>query len=380
MLLAKGLFSVCCCLLACPLLSQARRSSSARSPAAENQVFDANRVPPLKLLRDLYEKNRVLVIAFPSHNYETQYQILDSLLQIIGHDPRLKRIILERSNEDAPMLEAASTTALTIPDLISRFAGKDPLTSQPSTRRASFSLCLDGEFAYTWAKFLPHIQMLNAHRPPHNQLLVTSIDGVSASQAAAPTTLSDVLAAVEGEGRETKTSANFWNTLWPTLGPSAKVIMLYHVAHTIKTFTVVDDNGQQVPSDWMGMLLRDHPTLESQIGIVLLDPVDSVNGVLRFTQRQGARYPGQAFGISLASFRGILTQADTATFLHGILENAGSSRAVILWQFGGHFHSSRSLPAMLDGVIGLPDVSPWKFGPNTLYLPQCGAMNFTTKL
>ena len=71
---------------------------------------------PVQLLRDMYEQRRVLILGFPYHMWSTQYQMLDSLLQVIGHDPRLKFIVLERPKEDAPVLEAASTAPLQVPD------------------------------------------------------------------------------------------------------------------------------------------------------------------------------------------------------------------------------------------------------------------------
>lgn len=359
--------------LPCSMFPQA--SHSPVQSQTEDHVFDKHRVTPLQLLRNLYETHRVLVLAFADHNYETQYQMLDSLLQSIGRDPRLKLILLERASEDAPMLQVASTTSLTIPDIINRFQGKDSITGLPSKRRASFSVCLDPEFAYTWSQFLPHIRALNAKRSAGNPIQVTTIDGVSAADVIAAQSPPDALAAMESPHRESTTAANFWRTLWPQLGPSSKVIMVYHVGHVIKTFTVVDDDGQLVPSNWMATLLRDHPEVESQIGIVLLDPINAASSVLRFTQRQGARHPDTAFGVPLAPFQKILTQPDTATFVH-VPRGPGEQAEGMLRAYGTDLKSSRSLPAMLNGVVGLPDVSPWSWESIESYVPECGSMHF----
>jgi hypothetical protein len=320
-------------------------------PLTEDHVFDATRQSPVALLRALYEKNQVLVIGFSSHDGQAQYQMLDSLLRQVGQDPRLQRIVLERGGDAAPLLERSSTVPVPMDEVAHGFA---------SPARAHMGLCLDGEFAYTWSDFLPHIRAVNATRPNGHKILVTTVDAVDFNKVVqnGQFSLSAYIQFAEGEYREAGTSTNFYRRIWRTLRPSDKVIMLYHYSHVIKTFSVLIAPQHRVPSNWMSTFLRDHPEAESHIGIVLLD---AGTHAFTFTERQAARYPNQTFAVALALFRGVTTERDTAVFATSPVVN-----------FGDSLRSSSAFPAMFDGVIWIADATPWALSSAHAYLPkQC---------
>jgi hypothetical protein len=50
----------------------------------EDQIFDANQQPPIDLLQKLYEHHQVLLLAEPSHNHATAYELLSALLTKLG--------------------------------------------------------------------------------------------------------------------------------------------------------------------------------------------------------------------------------------------------------------------------------------------------------
>jgi hypothetical protein len=196
-------------------------------------------------------------------------------------------------------------------------------------------------------------------------VLVTSVDAVDFNNVVKDGQI-DMFAFLqfaEGESREVGTSVNFYDRLWKTLRPTDKVIMLYHYAHVIKTFTVLNEHQRRVPKNWMSTFLRDHPEAESHIRIVLLD-ADAHS--FRFTQRQAARYPNQTFAVALAPFRGVTMDRDTAVFAVSPsfpLEAHGPT-------FGAAPHSSHTFPDMFDGVIWIADAAPWVLKTAHDYLPE----------
>jgi VCBS repeat-containing protein len=329
----------------------------------ESQIFDANRRTPVDLLQELYERHQVLVLAEQSHQHATAYALLRELLTRVGHDPRLKYIVLERFHDDASLLQEASVHTLTEAELQTRFS---------SDRARDFSLCTSGEWAFTWAEFLESVNHVNRGRPKEHPVLVTSVDG--ASNQLNPFGQTAVFLYLTSINREVATRENFERTVWSTLSPTDKVIVIYNYAHVIKGFRadsyrLVDDtlpNKMQADLDWMSMFVRKHPEAESRLAIVLLDEKDSTanpDGVLRFTQRQVARSPGAAFGVALAPFRRVLTEQGSAVFVPGS------------WLLGYKpLTSTALLPDMLDAVIWTPDAeAQWKLEPASAYLPTaCG--------
>lgn len=338
----------------------------AQSHRQEDQLFDTVHTTPVQLLRNIYDTHRVLIFGFTSHDKTTQYRMLDSLLRYVGHDPHLKRIALERPIESARILEATSTHAIGTVEFRPYFPNEQSL-------RASLA---QDEWKYTFDTLMPKIRALNAQRPADNPVRVTTVDGVSFVTETFGT-------AAEGESRETETSHNFTRTLWNGLMPTDKVILLYHLAHVTKTFTVLNTGWQpvgsaptdtlnfnsepdpyellpsdtvpfgtisRIPSDWLGTFLRDTPGGESQIGVVLLDECVAigprVRPVLKFTERQAARYPHQSFGVFLAPFRGVVSDSGLSAFATPVIRNHGVG-----------LHSSESLTGMYDGVIWLPPAS-----------------------
>jgi hypothetical protein len=330
------------------MTGQTVRHAEAHRPAlgpsvTEDQLFDANRQTPTALLRQLYEDHKVLVLSHSSHGDDGQYRVLNALLREIGQDPRLTRIILERASEDAPLLEQYSVANVSEPDL-----WQAAVRQLGSASRAKIDLCLDGEFASTWAKFLPSIRAINATRPTGHKLLVTSVDGIDLTNSPA----SD--RHVHSPGREIATRDNFARSIWPRLATtdSEKIIVLYHSGHVLRTVTTPPDTSPWM--NWLSLFLRQHPEAASHIAIALIDQPE---GVTKFTRRQIARFPTQPFAVRLSALRDVLPER-------------GKDNVFVAGFFLGPYQeSAATLPQMADAVVRIPQQAP--FGAPDTYMPSC---------
>ena len=92
------------------------------------------------------------------------------LLTVVGDDPNLKYIVLERFHDASDFYEDLSIRPLE--SAINKF--KSPYAMNNT-------LCQSSEWAYVISNFMPEIRKINEKRPKDNPLLVTSVDGLSAN-------------------------------------------------------------------------------------------------------------------------------------------------------------------------------------------------------
>jgi hypothetical protein len=324
------------------------------SAAIENQTFDAHRHDPIEVLRQLYEEKQILVLGFSHHRSETYFRVLHALLDKVGHDPRLKYVVLERWPGEAVVLEELSVNRFTESDLMKRFPDLPTPSIGAKYPTARYRLCIAGELAYPWAKLLPHVQALNARRPSSRKLLVTEIEGM-------PLGIQP-----ESFEREFRTANNFWEGIGKRLTPSEKVIVVYNAGHVTKRVSrriwfrknKYYEPSEPLAGNWLSMLLRQHPEAEAQLAVALLDYEGDNNphGMLRFSQRQVARYPGQAWGVRLAPFRGGAAERGREIF------DPKADRTLVP-------DTMATLPDVYDAVVWQPNAQQELFKTGVDYLP-----------
>lgn len=339
------------------------RQTALRPGMTEDQIFDSTRQTPAALLRQLYEDHQVLVLSFMEHDNERQYRALNALLDQVGQDPRLKYIVLERFRENMPVLEAASLTSLDETELEQRLIQQYPEDDEGNVRR---SLCAS-EWAYTWAEFMPRIRAINAARPAAHKLVVTTVDGSSASLQAA-------VGPVSYE-RDSTTAVLFHDRIWRALqrDKDAKVIALYHIGHTILGFTTPRD-GRTIAANFLSMFLRNHPEAKPQTALVMIEGVlpymqKEFTYELKLTRRQVTRAPGQPFGVRTAPFRSVALERGYSVLTS---EERGPCGAGACDEDQGA-QSTATLPEMVDGIVWLPGSEQPNTKEGIEYLPKACA-------
>jgi hypothetical protein len=323
------------------------------SKLAEDQLFDTTRQTPAAYLRQAYEDHQLLVLSFREHDNERQYRALNALLDQVGQDPRLKYIVLERTRENAPVLEAASVTDMDETrlkqELQQRFVDLDgqsnvtgpvmPGITESVTFDARMSLCYS-EWAFTWAHFMPRIRAINATRPADHKLLVTAVDAVSTSLGAN--------LGLESYERDSTTAVLFHGKIWRELqrDTAAKAIAVYNIAHTLLGFTAQRD-GRTVAPTFLSMFMLDHPEARPRTALVMIDGGLDGGSEYQFklTERQRSRTPDQSFGVRTAPFRSVATERGDS-----VLTSGGRYPT-----YGQDVQSVATLADMVDGIVWLPE-------------------------
>ncbi len=144
------------------------RSSAAERQELENKIFDAHAVTPKQLLLEMFEMADVLFIGEANHSNYRALSYLQTLLDEVGNDPRLKTVVLKRFGDHDEFYSKLSNQSLekTLSE-----------TGFPSEESRQMSLCGGPQWAYSIANLLPSIRQINLKRRG-NPILVRTMDGM----------------------------------------------------------------------------------------------------------------------------------------------------------------------------------------------------------
>ncbi len=346
----------------------------------EDQIVDEEKQGPVKLLLQAYKNNRILLLGHSGHFSSQHLFYLLKLLKEIGNDPKLKYIILERPADNDSLYEQ-----LSVKDILKDYKFKSELSKDQS-------LCATSEWAYAISEFMPRIRELNNLRSPHQPLLVKVIDSVKSevnmmwpglgkevsdgSCSAKSISNSEIpaLTLFQSSGnREVETSLNFETKIWKNLKSDEKVIIVYHHAHLLTGFKscfpfMLSENewiANSTPMNWMSHFLDKYPLAKKDMDLILFDY--NVEGNYKFAERQLARHPNEAIGISLNPFKNILLEQGLDAFLPS---------SMLASYHNGQHHSNLTLPELASGMI-MSSVEYKDFGFDedpARYLPEyCSA-------
>jgi hypothetical protein len=281
------------------------------------------------LLKKYYSDAQYLLLGAANHSNTQHHLYLIDLLKSVGHDPKLKYIVLEQFRENDDFYRRLSREGIEAVLKDYTFDGE---------HQKQMTLCWSNEWTWVYTHLFPVIQQINKERAADNPLLVRAMDGFHLSWPIGLTSLKDVktedcsfrLPVPQNttdniQNREEGTATNFYNEIATNLASDDKVIVLYHQNHLWKHFescrvTRTDDGpvSKISPRTWFGALLRDHPEIEERTRLVVFDEIDEGHhpyGVLRFTKRQSDRYPGEAWAIDMRNLQGVETQQNQNAFL-----------------------------------------------------------------
>ena len=309
--------------------------ASAFSPVCTAETledsFDRNRTEPLSLMQKYYHTSDILFLENSNHfHWKIYKQILD-LLMVVGDDPNLKYIVLERFHDASDFYEDLSVHPLE--SAINKF--KSPYAMNNS-------LCQSSEWAYTISKFMPEIRKINKRRPKENPLLVTSIDGLSANNdilwPANPTAQEfdinlyfktmtyKTVGACENpispaflsnsRTREQKTAVRF-SQFTKRLGSHGKAIVMYHHGHAMP---LTSSCSPELSSDlkwvyapgnlsWYQIFLDKNPQFSKKIKTILFDEIDGAynkSGVLQISRKEADRFPDADYGLEIKKIAGLV--------------------------------------------------------------------------
>ncbi len=333
----------------------------------ENQIFDQHKVEPRLLLLKEYERAQILALGETNHSQFRIFEHLISFLKKVGMDPRLKYIVLERSEDFAGFYEDLSVRSLE--DVIKKnhFLNQ---TSQNSAICNSFSAN-----PYLVSRFFPILRSVNQqrdqklHLPP---ILVTSVD-VSYSQIlTAPRHSVDTVKEgdcklplgvpariEESQDREMITAQGFKSRVWDHLDEKSKVIVVYHIGHLIQGFEAclpkLKEQSYWETSksslNWLSRFFSSFPTARERTRIVAFDEKEfygsqAPEGMFQLSHRQANRQSGESFAIELAPFAYLPLEKGKDVFLKA---------SVMRHYQGGTIQGDGALSSMMDGLIWSAD-------------------------
>jgi hypothetical protein len=343
--------------------------NTARAELQEDDIFDAHRLAPAELLYQAYQQSRVLLIGTSNHTNFQHYNHLLELLEIVGNDPDLKYIVMERSYEVSGFYELLSTLSFESAMKQFKFTPERTLTD---------NLCLNPEWSYTIKEFMPKLRKINRLRGSKRPILLKTIEGMPADLSAGSVpgvkdgncsaTIFNNFSEMELNSlsltREIKTQKNFEKSIWNDLGPNEKVIIVSHYMHLIDGFKgcrpSMDDQGNWTaniePLTWLTPFFSSHPNVKKDFKLILIDEKDwgyNPNGGLKLVQRQAHRYPEEDFAFFTKPFEIVSRETGASMFVKDATINR---RENILMHT-----SEKKLDELFDGVI-------WNAKSDSLYL------------
>jgi hypothetical protein len=323
------------------------------SNSSEDQVFDLNKKSPVEILKEHYNKSKILFIGSPGHlNYKV-YFYLAELLKLVGKDPNLKTIVLERFGDKSSFYEALSNENL-----------QDAISSSNFTATTlTNTLCGTPEWAYTIQIFMPIIRGLNKDRARGNKVFVKTIDGLTSefqfgsqpnkTESRDCTFLKPQGLFEQSSNREDLTQNNFERLIRTKMNENEKMIVVYHFGHLISGFkscNPVYENGdwfsQKGELNWRSRFIKRQPEVTEVSKFVVVD--EAMFSFLnlpgfKLSERQSVRYPNQDFGVNLAPFASVLTnEKGTQIF---------TNYSWFTKYLEGSANSENTLPEMADALI-----------------------------
>jgi hypothetical protein len=354
--------------------------TSSFADTVEDTLFDQNKMSPLELLKEAYFEKDILLIGTSSHANFKHYERILELLEVVGTDPQLKFIVMERSHEVSELYQLLSIFDLNTS--LERF-------SFSSEKAKKGTLCDSAEWSYTISRFLPKIREINRKRFPLPPILVKTLENMPAEYYSAPgPDMRDGSCKADSIGlkgvpafevwglsnnREKQTALNFKNDVWNQTSANEKVILISHYMHMLPGFTgcrpVRDINGEWstniVPLSWMMEFLNQNPEARDHMNLIINDEVDrwyNPEGGLKIVKRQSSRYQGKSFAFKTEIFKGVGHERGASMFLPSATINTGLR--------GQHF-SERHLDEIAYGVIWNADADRTSsLGKPQDYLPE----------
>lgn len=289
----------------------------------EDAIFDSNRTTAIDLLQKEYSNSKVLFMGLANHANHKHIDQLSELLKIIGTDPKLKFIVIERAGDLSEFYEILSKQNLK--DTLNVFKFQSEVARKQS-------LCF-GEWAYTIDKFFPDIRAINQRRDAKNPLIVKSVDGMRSTMPEnypglgkkmvdEACKVTDVLIPPiynASSNREEDTARTFHSNIWSKLGPGDKAIILYNRGHLVTSFKTC--NPYMVNPDlfearfgyltWIDYFFEMAPEAKEDSSLVIFDEKWSEKRdgtTFEFSRRQSSRYPGEDWAVPLNPFANVLKE------------------------------------------------------------------------
>ncbi len=383
------------------LAIQGNAFALATASSEENKIFDNTHQSPVRLMTDLYKKNQILILGESNHDNYKVYAYLKELLDLVGEDPELKFIALERPSDASEFFQDLSIRPLT--EVLEKFHFKSDSAKENT-------LCLSSEWARSIADFFPYLRVLNKKRIHRGlqPILVKTFDSVPSDQGnemsgptktvkdgtchLAPTAFTShpdakpvYLTLFQASGnREQQTAENFKQQIRKGLRPSNKIILMYHYLHVIKGFescmpfldSMNDPDewtARWTKSNWFELFAAEHPQIRKRSKIIAFDEISDTfapKGNFLVTQRQVLRHPDIDFAFNLSQLKNIETEKGMDVFSEG---------ALIKTYHGGQHRSEFTLPQMFDAVVWSHDAQlkyQYDLRNPAHYLPEyCGKKN-----
>ncbi len=352
-------------------------AAAANAELDENSIFDKNRAAPSELLLKLYNENQILALGEPNHSQWRTLKYITDLLDVVGDDPKLKYVVIERFHTEAGFYEDLSI----VPLAESLAEHSEVAVSDPY----KYSFCMSRNWAHLIFYFMPKIRDINARRPPANKLIVTSVDELSSFADSAATSsknytpgncelpphYSRAYALVQSIDRESGTAHRFFNNVWNRMGKDDKAIVFYHYGHLVKHIEGcmphrIDED--RWTSDWNSLswfesFLKMAPDARGRTKTVAFDE-DEENiplGAFEFNRRQSKRYANQDFGVELEPFSSVSVDKG--------LDNFTDETRFHRDDFP--YRSDSLLPEMFDALVWSPNSSSdFKLSDPSTYLPS----------
>jgi len=321
---------------------------------SEDWVFDQQVQQPKNLLKDLYDDSELLVLANGNHDLFSVFEHLKILLNQVGNDPRLTKIIIERSDDVDSFFRDLSVNPLTNVLDHGHFG---------SEFSKSYTMCQSNEWSYTIADFLPEIQRINHHRAS-KKLIVSSIDSVPSYRDFIWPGNTEAVTMEEcklnpflpwfivSKNREDETANIFIQKILNQRVEGEKIIIVYHHAHILENFESCfpsmnahnEWKTELTELSWFGRVLDKFPNLRKKTKIVMFDEVSEYNpsGVTKFIQRQSKRFGDRDFGINLKHFSNVSLKTGMDAF---------AEDSFLAGYHSGHHKSTARLDMMADGVV-----------------------------
>jgi hypothetical protein len=331
----------------------------------ENRIFDENKTDPRGFLVGQYEAAQVLALGETNHSQFRVYEHLINLLKSVGMDPKLRFIVLERSQD------------------FDRFYEELSLRHQNEVlKKGLFASAMEQESAicksfpanpYLVVRFFPILRKINERRQDAGlkPVLVKAIDiPYSLFYSAPPYSvqpgncklpLSVPARIEESQDRESLVADNFKFMIWNQL-EGQKAIVLYHIGHLIQGFDAclpkikVDHwETSLAPMNWLNLYFKNNPKHRTRFQIIAMDEREArgsqaPEGLFQFSKRQSDRIPSESFGVALKSFGPLQWEASREVFMKA---------SVMRHYQGGMIRSPLDLSRMIDGLVWSADADEY---------------------
>lgn len=253
-------------------------------------------------LLKLYNDNQILFIGHADHSSTNPQKFVERLIRLVGNDENLTGIALERyhDNESAfqEVMDKGFETYYESKFDRVRENSLIPFDQQPVEVKNQLlstfnTLCLSGEWSYTFQHFASNIRAATSYRA--KPLKIFAIDGIHSQQlldwpslspennlrlAGNPECPGFKRTEFNSSSRRELATAQRFEDLYSALAPQQKLIVLYHVNHLVTDTTGCLADFEEGPKDfkvkrtdlnWAQIIREKFPEIEAKSKLVFFD-------------------------------------------------------------------------------------------------------------